>query len=108
MKIKSQNYDSVFWLKKEIKMRTSGIKMNVINCRNEKLDYKLHIADVNVENGKNDVTCREILNEYLNNSSLHGLRYVGDRKLSRCERLIYMFLYSSMKKCCYFTKISND
>lgn len=32
------------------------------------------------------VDCRENLNEYLNNSSLHGLRYVGDRSISRLER----------------------
>lgn len=31
-------------------------------------------------------TCRENWNHYLVNTTLHGLKYVGDRKITRCER----------------------
>lgn len=30
--------------------------------------------------------CMENINQYLINSTLHGLRYVGDRNISICER----------------------
>lgn len=30
--------------------------------------------------------CRENFNQYLLNTTLHGLKYVGDRKITRFER----------------------
>lgn len=33
-----------------------------------------------------ELTCRESFYQYLLNSTLHGLRYVGDQSLSLCER----------------------
>lgn len=32
------------------------------------------------------ITCRENFNQYLVNTTLHGLRYVGDRKITVFER----------------------
>lgn len=49
--------------------------------------------DLNIKRLQTDVTrkswqlrCREHFNEYLLNTTLHGLRYVGDRKCTRSER----------------------
>lgn len=33
-----------------------------------------------------EITCRESFHQYLLNSTLHGLKYVGDRSLSLFER----------------------
>lgn len=32
------------------------------------------------------VTCRKTIDKYLENASLHGLRYIGDRSLTWFER----------------------
>lgn len=32
------------------------------------------------------VKCRDNFNQYMSNTTLHGLRYVGDRNLSHIER----------------------
>lgn len=37
--------------------------------------------------------CRESFHQYLVNSSLHGLKYVGDRMISRFERLFFAFSF---------------
>lgn len=43
-------------------------------------------------------TCSENVEQYLLNSTLHGLRYVGDRKISYFER------YKKPLICCYCLK----
>ncbi|KAG4074415.1 hypothetical protein HA402_000394 [Bradysia odoriphaga] len=61
---------------------------------------QLQFVDVIVELGKRDSfskmeierrhqsrsSCHENMEQYLANSTLHGLRYVGDRKISYFER----------------------
>lgn len=38
-------------------------------------------------------TCSENTNQYLVNSTLHGLRYVGDRNISYFERYLLMVVF---------------
>lgn len=38
------------------------------------------------------VTCRENFNQYLLNTTLHGLRYVGDKSLSSWERYYFIII----------------
>lgn len=62
---------------------------------------RLQVDVVNKKRGKNDSqikrfstdesqsvydSCRENWHQYLINTTLHGLKYVGDRKISRFER----------------------
>ncbi|KAJ6634965.1 Pickpocket protein 28 [Pseudolycoriella hygida] len=49
-------------------------------------------SDSNVRKRKNEkpaYTCSENVEEYLTNSTLHGLRYVGNRKISYFERIFF-------------------
>lgn len=39
------------------------------------------------------VSCHDNLSEYLVNSTLHGLRYVGDRSISRFERIFFAIAF---------------
>lgn len=49
--------------------------------------------DYNEKNGKLTNTCNENVEQYLLDSTLHGLRYVGNRKISYFERYnIHRFL----------------
>lgn len=68
-------------------MEFSGMQMSAFHSEKDKFNPKLQ----KYKNDRNDDTeenmsCRENLNEYLLNSTLHGLRYVGDRAISRVER----------------------
>lgn len=63
------------------------MEISVIHNRKERLDSKLQKIESDIRKDLN-VTCRENLNEYLAVSTLHGLRYVGDRTISRCERYL--------------------
>lgn len=45
------------------------------------------LAD-NKQQKSRTITCRRIVDKYLNNGSLHGLRYIGDRSLTWFERCI--------------------
>lgn len=67
------------------KMISSGTKINVNQSQKDKFDLRLRKFEKEYENSHH-VNCRENLNEYLYNSTLHGLRYVGDRTISRFER----------------------
>lgn len=64
------------------------MKMGDIDNRKGKLDSKLRKINSEMETSMS-VNCRENFSEYLSASTLHGLRYVGDRKISLCERLVY-------------------
>lgn len=66
-------------------MSSSRSKFSVIQNRKERLDSRWQAFENDIRRDFN-VTCRQNFNEYLNNSSLHGLRYVGDRSISRWER----------------------
>lgn len=44
------------------------------------------LADTNQAKPKGTVTCRTTVDKYLENGSLHGLRYIGDRSLTWFER----------------------
>lgn len=39
------------------------------------------------------VSCHDNLSEYLANSTLHGLRYLGDRSISRFERIFFAIAF---------------
>lgn len=38
--------------------------------------------------------CRENIVKYLESSSMHGLRYIGDKSLSNCERGGFIFAFA--------------
>lgn len=60
-------------------------QMSAIN-KKDKIDSKLHKFEHDIKENLS-VSCRDNFNEYLFNSTLHGLRYVGDRTITRVERL---------------------
>lgn len=66
-------------------MSSSALGVNNINSNNDKIDSKIEKFENDIKKSLR-VSCRENLNEYLFNSSLHGLRYVGDRTITRLER----------------------
>lgn len=70
-------------------MSSADLRISVINHNNNKNDDKLNSKIQKFESDIKKslrVSCRENLNEYLFNSTLHGLRYVGDRTITRIER----------------------
>lgn len=61
------------------------MQISVLHKRRDHLDSRMNKLENEIRDNLT-VTCRENFNEYLYNSSLHGLRYVGDRTISRLER----------------------
>lgn len=61
-------------------------QLSAADNKRDKLDSKLNKLESAMKRDMG-VNCRENLNEYLFNSTLHGLRYVGDRTITRVERL---------------------
>lgn len=68
------------------------MQISVLHNRKEKLDPKMQTIENEIAENLT-VTCRENFNEYLYNSSLHGLRYVGDRTISRLERVFFACMF---------------
>lgn len=67
-------------------MSSSGFQINLIEHKNAKeFGSKIKKIENDVKKGLR-VTYRDNFSEYLFNSTLHGLRYVGDRTISRLER----------------------
>lgn len=66
-------------------MSAPEVQISVLQNRKEKLSSRIRKFEDDIKRTLN-VDCRENLNEYLFNSTLHGLRYVGDRTISRFER----------------------
>lgn len=66
-------------------MSAPETQISVIN-KNDKSDSKLDKIENDIKKNLS-ISCRENLNEYFFNSTLHGLRYVGDRTITRVERL---------------------
>lgn len=76
-------------------MYSPETQISVLQSRRERINSKLKKFEKEVKDTLH-VNCRENLNEYLYNSTLHGLRYVGDRSISRFERLIFtVFSFSN-------------
>lgn len=82
------------------KMSSAGLEISFINKNNtndNKTDEKLDL--VKIQKFEDDinkslrVSCRENFNEYLYNSTLHGLRYVGDRTITRVERAFFAIMF---------------
>lgn len=69
------------------KMSQPRMQVGVMHCRpKKKIDLNLNAN--NGDETKNTVreSCRESFHQYLKNSTLHGLRYVGDQSLTLFER----------------------
>lgn len=66
-------------------MSSSEFRVSVIENKNEKIDSKIENIENDIKKSLR-VSCRTNLNEYLFNSTIHGLRYVGDRTITRLER----------------------
>lgn len=49
-----------------------------------------------------DSSCQENLRQYLLNSTLHGLRYVGERQISTFERFLFLFFELINKTGTYY------
>lgn len=71
--------------KNKSKMSAQALQISVLHNRKDRSDQKVQKFE-NVIGQNMTVTCRDNFNEYLYNSSLHGLRYVGDRTITRLER----------------------
>lgn len=68
-------------------MSSTGLRISVIdNKKKDKFDSKIQKFD---NDNSLRVSCRDNLNEYLLNSTLHGLRYVGNRTITRIERIFF-------------------
>lgn len=68
-------------------MHFSGMQMSIFHSKRDKIDPKLQrYKNDRSDDTEENISCRENLNEYLFSSTLHGLRYVGDRTISRFER----------------------
>lgn len=69
------------------KMSSSGFQINVIEPKNDReFDSKIQKFESDVNKDRDNSSYRDNFSEYLFNSTLHGLRYVGDRTISRLER----------------------
>lgn len=66
-------------------MSSPKLQMGFLRNKKENIDSKLQQFETDIKKNYH-VSCRENLNEYLLSSSLHGLRYVGERRISRFER----------------------
>lgn len=63
------------------------MQINVIPTRNRLKSPKFVLKRVGCENKITcNVTCRENFRQYLFNTTLHGLKYVGDNTISIIER----------------------
>lgn len=58
------------------------MQVSVVHRQKQKIDSNLKKFDDEAVG----TTCRESFHQYLLSSTLHGLRYVGDRSLSFFER----------------------
>lgn len=68
-------------------MQFSGMHMSIFHGKRDKFDPKLQrYKNDRFDETEETISCRENFNEYLFSSTLHGLRYVGDRTISRVER----------------------
>lgn len=72
-------------------MYTPGTQNSTVQNRKDRLNSNLKKFEQEIKNSGR-VSCRENFNDYLYNSTLHGLRYVGDRTISRFERLVDLLL----------------
>lgn len=72
------------------KMSFSGMQMSIFHSKKDKTDPKLQKYKNDTEE---NINCRENFNEYLFSSTLHGLRYVGDRSISRVERTFFACMF---------------
>lgn len=73
-------------------MSRSRMQISIINRPKENFDTNL----VRIDSEKTKavgMTCRESFHQYLRNSTLHGLRYIGDRSLSFFERFDFCIRY---------------
>lgn len=60
---------------------------NIAMTRHKKEPSHSGIIDDEVKKNVR-ITCRENFNQYLMNTTLHGLRYVGDRSITPFERSV--------------------
>lgn len=61
------------------------LQVDVLHKKKEKLELQLQHIQSDVKQPLFS-KFRESCNEYLLNTTLHGLKYVGERKVSRLER----------------------
>lgn len=57
-----------------------------LHIQKRRFNLKLQSFGSNVTRKDLNVGCCQNFNDFLNYSTLHGLRYVGYRTISRCER----------------------
>lgn len=67
------------------KVFSPTMEISVLHNRKKRTDPEMRKLESDI---RETVSCRENFNEYLNYSSLHGLRYVGDRTISLLERYV--------------------
>lgn len=61
------------------------LQVDVLQKKRGKLESQLKRFRDDVRRPSID-TCRENIHDYLKNTTLHGLKYIGDRSISRLER----------------------
>lgn len=62
------------------------LQLDILHKKREKLELQLKRFQDVAERRSSVDTCRTNCNQYLQNTTLHGLKYIGDRKISRLER----------------------
>lgn len=65
--------------------RNAITQISIIHNARDRPDAKLQKIEHDIKNNLK-VMCGGNFNEYLYHSTLHGLKYVGDRTISRLER----------------------
>lgn len=80
-----QNFVAKMHIQTPTKMSDLKPQMGFLRKKREKIDPNVEQFETDIRNSY-QVSCRDNLNEYLHNSSLHGLQYCGDRRISRFER----------------------
>lgn len=68
------------------KMFEPRLRVDVLHTNKRKNDLHLKRLQNDGTRQSWQLRCREHFNQYLLNTTLHGLKYVGDRKCTRPER----------------------
>lgn len=73
--------------------RPETLPYTIVRYKKQHTENKL-LPTIDDEVKKNfRITCQENFNQYLVNTTLHGLRYVGDRSIAVFERAFFVIMF---------------
>lgn len=93
-----QSYETFEFYQK--KMFEPRLRVDALHMNKQKNDSQLRRLQLNHDGLPRQswqLRCREHFNQYLLNTTLHGLKYVGDRKCTRPERWAILNFWSEYK-----------